>query len=321
MKLLTKDDIEALAELEELIDIIFREGNKLDSAKTDVLRKIYEMHRDGREDDLRHGMRAIFPGVTYKQTKLYQNRRNLLLDVIKKLNEFSQAAEGVKRDKFRYTFCIPKKEKSKNKPIDLRIHFELSEPETSDSPGKGTANLKIDSLPTHQPKEQQEPVRVEGRLHRKYTYSPRLMRFVSSLLVWGIPLALFLSFGALFYAPSHLFFWGGIGLFWLLAFIVVWPGALALRKAPSERIVCFNFRSYFLRIILPHIVIVSYSGTCPKCGKKLDLVFDFFSSLHAKRSYYGMCESIPAHVIPASKITFQKLHGLLSGSEEEKGKL
>jgi hypothetical protein len=166
-----------------------------------------------------------------------------------------------------------------------------------------------------QTKSKSEPVPLTEREHLIVGYQPRLIKIVSIFLMVILPFFFILSFLAMYYGSSvthsNIEFWSGFFLF--LAAVLGWPMVMALYRLPKEKFACFGFMKYFLRLKEPYLVIASYSGKCPVCYKKLDLVFNFPGSLLTRDSYFAKCHGKPEHTFPPQKLDlFDQDNGLHS---------
>jgi len=153
-------------------------------------------------------------------------------------------------------------------------------------------------------KDQVRPIPLSECAHLKIQYRPRLTQIVSLFLLVMVPFVCIGSVCAMYYAPrtAHIsvVFWSGLFLF--LASVLGFPMVVALHRLPRETFACFSFMKYFLRLKGPHLVIASYSGSCPLCGTNLNLIFNFPGSLIKRNTYFAKCNGKPEHTFPPSRL-------------------
>ena len=169
---------------------------------------------------------------------------------------------------------------------------------------KKIGNRQASDIRSKQAKHQSEPVHLTEHEHFHIRYRPRLTKVVSIFLLLIIPLIFIGCAFAMYYATrsahSTFAFWFGFIL--CLATVFGWPMVMALYRLPEEKFACFCFKKYFLRLKEPSLVIASYSGDCPRCNTKLDLLFNFPGSLIKRDSYFAECHEKPHHAFPPQKL-------------------
>jgi hypothetical protein len=169
---------------------------------------------------------------------------------------------------------------------------------------KKTENRQAGDVRSKQAKQQSTLVHLTEREHCRIRYRPRLIKIASISLLMILPLIFIGSAFAMYYATSlarsNFVFWSGFIL--CLATVFGWPMVMALNRLPEEKFACFCFKKYFLRLKEPYLVIASYSGDCPRCNTKLDLLFNFPGSLITRDSYFAECHEKPHHAFPPQKL-------------------
>jgi len=149
-----------------------------------------------------------------------------------------------------------------------------------------------------------KPIPLTEYEHFKIQYRPRLIKTAAIFLLLLIPIIFVFSLFAIYHAPhsTHNNVVFLLGFFLCFSSILGWPMAMALYKLPGEDFACFCFMKYFLRLKESYLVIASYSGDCPLCNTKLNLLFNFPGSLMKKDSYFAKCHGKPEHTFPPDKL-------------------
>jgi hypothetical protein len=163
---------------------------------------------------------------------------------------------------------------------------------------------QADTAPSQAVKKGREPVLLTEHDHITITYRPRLIKAVSVFFMILFPLLLLIGLFAMYHARNatniHVVFWPGF--FLCVATILGWPMVMALHRLPGEPFACFGFMKYFLKLKRPYLVLTSYSGKCPLCYKKLNLIFNFPGSLAKRDNYFAKCSEKSEHTFPPSRI-------------------
>jgi hypothetical protein len=301
---------ELKSSMTEIVDELEKVANtSFFKNKSDVraeLIKIIKFYREGREETLRDGMKALFQEIDYSDTR-YKASWARLKDLDTYLKKFYSIKRSDAENRLiKFKFKFNKTAKKKNEPRDCRIFIEpnrhydnpANAAEKSKFATQNKKNTKID-LST--------PIVVVEQIRLKWKYRPRLIKIISHL-AWFLTVLTFsvsiIIIAAEFIRRNQAMHWVGIFLF--IGSIFIWgPISLAFKRLSYDKFSSLHLRKFFIRISEHNnIVLASYAGSCPLCDRpsKLELLTNFCHFWISNNCNYAQCEIYPGHRFPFDRV-------------------